>query len=305
MGNAEGDADRDLWGRGSRRWLCLVWKYVRAGRVGGRENHTMMRRRFATHWHTLEAYTWRPLMQRARERDAWAWGSGLTDWRCSFLAAVLESAYWWGLDLHAEHNRTGELRAAVDELRNLDRELQDRAGQMAALFERRGELRERFNLTTEAPGPPDLWDVLTEVASWPQYRGTLGDPAAGLSGLVRYMRQTTRPTPDLADVLGAYAASVHGEPVALHPEDREALAKRQGARAGAWPEHLRVLFAALASPELMWRDRRGREASALDCFTPAALSTLANVAAGFDPFDGGPPALGVEAVEKALQRFRD
>jgi hypothetical protein len=264
-----------------------------------------MRRRFAVHWPTLEAETFRPLIQRARERDADRWGAGMLDWRHGFLAAVLEVAYWWGIEAETEPGRAAELRAAVDELHGIDRELRDLAGRMADLFERGADLRNRFALAAEwsAPGP-DLAALLEEVAQWPRYRSTCLDPAAGLEALLRYWNGTTRPTPSLADLLAALAMCEPGEPAALDAADAEALTKAQGTRPGAWPERVRLLFATLADRPRQWRDHRGRMANALDCFTPAALSALANVAAGFDPYDGGPPALGVEAIEKALRRFR-
>jgi hypothetical protein len=264
-----------------------------------------MRRRFAIHWPTLEAETFRPLIQRARERDADQWGAGMPDWRHGFLAAVVEVAYWWGIDFEAEPDRTAELRAAADELRSIDRELRDLAGRMADLFERGEDLRSRFALAAEwsAPGP-DLAALLEEVAQWPRYQSTCLDPEAGLEALLRYWNGTTRPTPSLADLLAALAMCEPGEPSALDAADVEALAKAQGTRPGAWPERVRMLFATLADPAHQWRDRRGCAVTMLDCSTPAALSPLANVAAGFDPYDGGPPALGVEAIEKALRRFR-
>ena len=265
----------------------------------------MMWRRFADHWPTLEAETFRPLIQRARERDADRWGAGMLDWRHGFLAAVLEVAYWWGIDAEAEPDRTAELRAAADELRGIDRELRDLAGRMADLLERGDELRNRFTLDAEWSTPgPDLWGLLEEVAQWPRYQGTCLDPEAGLDTLLHYMRGTSRPTPVLGDLLNVLAMCEPGEPVALVAADAEALAKAQGTRPGAWPERVRLLFATFADPAHRWRDRRGHAVTMLDCCTPVALATLANVAVGFDPHDGGPPALGVEAIEKALRRFR-
>lgn len=309
MRDDEPDPDRDLWGRGSRRWRRIAWHLVRPsrGNFNGRKAHAMMWRRFADHWPTLEAETFGPLIARARERDADRWaGHGLADWRHGFLASVCAAAHWWGIDATAAPDRTAELRAAVDELRGINHELRDLAGRMADLFERGGELRDRFALEAEwtAPGP-DLWGLLEEVAERPMYRSTCLDPGAGLEPMLRYMRGTTRPTPVLADLLGVLAMCEPGEPAALDAADAEALAKSQGAQPGAWPERVRLLFATLADPAHRWRDRRGHAVTMLDCFTAPALAHLASVAAGFGPAEGdGPPALGTEAIEKALRRFR-
>lgn len=262
-----------------------------------------MRRRFAEHWVTLEAETFRPLIRRARERDAELSRFGSIDWRLSLLALVTEDAYWWGRRLAAEPAYGSRLRDAVDELHRVDLELHDLAGRMADLLERGADLRSRFAIAAEwTPPGPDLWDLLEEVAQWPRYQGTCLDSLAGLGPFLRYMRGTSRPVPELVDIFSALAACTPGEPYALYASDAELLSKGRGARPDAWPTHVRQLYAKLACLE--WDDRRGRPVSALDCFNAAMLSPLASVAAGFDPFHGGPPGLGVEAIEKALQRFR-
>ena len=300
-----GALDRDLWGPGSRRWVRMARRLVRAGRRDGHAAHKTMWHRFGAHWQTLEAETWRPLIERARERDAYQWGREMLDWRHGFLATALETAYRWGADLESEPDRTTQLRAAVDELRDINRDLLVQAARMVELFERREELRNRFTLDAEWSEPgADLWALLEEVSQWPQYRGTCLDTEAGLERVICYMQGTSRPTPTIADLLNAFAMCVSGEPVALLAGDREALAKLQGAKPGAWPERVRQLFAELSDFGHRWQDRRGHAVTLLDCFTSPALAALANVAAGFNPFDGGPPALGVEAIEKALRRYR-
>ena len=299
-----GATDADLWGAGARRWLRHVRRYVRGGRRTGLDTHRVIRRRFAEHWSTLESETWQPLMRRAHERRAGVWGAGMHDWRHGFLAIALETAYWWAFELETESGRSRELRCAVNDLRGINRKVGELAERMAELLERGAELRNRFALDAEwtAPGP-DLWGLLEAVAQ--HFPGTCLDPMARLDEFLRYMRGTTRRTPELGDLMSALARCVPGEPFALVAGDAEALGKTQGAQPDAWPTRVRQLFATLADPAHRWDYGTGRYVTMLDCFDAQSLASLACVAAGFNPYDGAPPSLGVAAIEKALSRFRD
>lgn len=288
-------------GRGARRWLRVLWVYVRRGRRSDEVVHAAVRSRFAKHWKLLESDVWRPLMERARERDAANWGHAMIDWRCNFLAIVAETAYWWAYDFETEPERTQSLRAAANELRAIDDELVDLAGDIADALDRRSEILETYGLDADWNGPgPDLWSLLEAVANLPQFQGTCLDSNAKL---LTYMRGTSRSTPHLADLMRQLENSIPGGPYAHYEIEAEALAKTKGTKPGSLPERVRLFFAALAKQE--WQDTRGCEVTALDCFSPVMLATLLRVFGGFDPHNEDKPlGLTTAAVEKALNRFR-
>ena len=241
-------------------------------------------------------------MTNAHKLNADHWGRGQDDWRCGFLAIMAESAYRWAWDIESHGDRSRKLRAAIEEMRQIDVNLQRWADQMTEALERRAELTDLLGIHADWTGPGiDVWDMLEATANRPEFMGTCLDSQAKLGTFLRYMRETTRATPELEDLLAQLAMSMPGVPYARRSEDAEALKKAKGSKAGSWPERVRVFLAKLEKQR--WRDTHGQEQNALDCFTPEMLSTLLNVMAGFNPHDGGPPALGIEAVEKALQRY--
>lgn len=294
--------DGDLWGTGARQWLRIVRGYVRQGQHEHFAAHRTMKRCFAEHWPTLVLETWQPLMRQARQRGAYVWGAGMRDWRHGFLAIALETAYWWGFECETDLNHSQELWGAVNELRGINREVGELAGRMADLLKRGTELRSRFSLDVEWTEPgPDLWGLLGDVAQ--RFPSTAGD-CQELAAAIRYMRGTTRRTPELVDLMDVLATCEPGDPIALQAADAEALRMRQGTARGDWPERVRQLFATFADPRHKWRDG-GCEVTMLDCFDAQSLATLACVAVGLDPHGNHPSALGRDAIEKALQRYRE
>lgn len=304
MTNDERDVDSDLWGSGARKWLRILWCYVRAGRRGGRETHVELRRRFATHWRALEAGTWQPAIARARERGAVRWGGRGSDWRRSFLAIVAEATYWWAWDFEVDRERRTRLRGAVKEMREIDADLSMLAQRMAVALGRRSELCEVFGIDSEWSSPGlDLWDLLEALFDAPEFLGMAGDSEDGLDIFLRLMRETPRHTPELSDLLALVARATPGEPFARREADSEALAKLQGVKAGSMPERVRILFAKLERQS--WDDWGGKTATALDCFTPETLAPLARVAVGIRPDDEETySALSLDTFARALSRYR-
>lgn len=304
MANDERDVDSDLWGSGARQWLRILRCYVRAGRRGGRETHVELRRRFATHWHTLEAETWQPVLARARARGAGRWRSWGSDWRCGFLAIVAEATYWWAWDFEVDRERTTRLRGAVNEMREIDAYLWMLALRMADALDRRSELCEAFGIDSEwSPPGLDLWDLLEALSDAPEFMGTAGDSEAGLDIFLRYMRGTSRRTPELRDLLTLVVGATAGEPFTRREPDSEALAKLQGVKAGSMPERVRILFAKLERQHS--DDWHGETATALDCFAPETLAPLARVAVGIRPDDEETySALSLDTFARALSRYR-
>jgi hypothetical protein len=299
------DPDSDLRGRGAHRWLRILWCYVRKGRGGGRDLHRLLRHRFASHWALLEREVWLPLIERSRERSADRWGKGMLDWRWGLLAIVAETAYWWARDIEADPKWPQAARDAAAEVRRLDKAVLDHAQRMAEALQQRTDVLNRFGIDADWSGPgPDLWNLLERLAELPRFMGTVGDSQAGLKTFLRYMRSTSRPTPDLADLLALlHEESVPGEPYAHDSQEAEAIAKAQGRPKDVWPERVRLFFASIE--EQHWQDRGGQEVTALDCFTPSMLATLLRVAAGFNPHDDGEPkSLLVENIERAVNRYR-
>lgn len=288
--------DGDLWGRGAEAWLP-------AAVPGPNEAADVeVRRRLTRHWATLERETWRPLMARARAADADSW-SGLIDWRCTLLSRVAEAVYCWAVEIEAAPARSQALRDGFAELRKLDREVLSLATQLAEQLRRRSELSGQFGISAEWKGPGlNLWDLIEATSMVQPFARTLGDPAAGLAPLLRYMRGTSRRKPALADLLLQVARSVPGEPVARNPGDAEVLRKGQGAQAGEWAERVRTLLAELEEP--LWCRASGATVTALDCFSAAMLTPLARAAVGFDPAVEGSKHLTSQGMEAAMKRYR-
>lgn len=188
-------------------------------------------------------------------------------------------------------------------MRRIDEGIRRAAMKMVDLIKRRRALSDRVGLGARWSGPGlDVWDLLDDASS-PHEQSVGASTATGAhTHLFDIAPSLIWSGLELEDVLRLVSESEPGQPFARDSWDAESLSKTQGAAPGAWSEHVRSFFAALAQQR--WRESSGRQATALDCFTPHMLSVLMNVAAGFDPHDGGPASMTVESIDRARRRYQ-
>lgn len=290
-----------------RRWVRYALNYVRGSARADRDRHRALRSRFAKHWDTLEKETWRPFAEAAVRNSVHRYG---TDGLNSLRAITLEAAYWWAHDIEMEPAHGAQLHAAAKELADVDKGIQSAAQDLSELLVRRSELRGNVAISSAWLGALDydtrdrldLWDIIDLVSALPQYQAWAASCEHERESFLYSARGRNEARPALRDVMACIAEASPRAPVAEYSEDREILSKTIGTKADSWAERVRTFFQQMADEA--WDTERGKTVSALGCLTARMISPLLCVASGNDPYQDSNKALMIEAVEKALQRFR-
>jgi hypothetical protein len=197
--------------------------------------------------------------------------------------AILEAAYWWGLEWRSGRAAGAAVRDAAAELKRLDAELGACAARMQTLLVQRADLRERHGLHSDWGHPGlNLLDLVREaVARRPEFAARVWRP---LDEFVRAGHVTSVPSPSLADVLTLVLEGGAGPVKAVHADDQASLVLPTGSAKDGKAASVRRFLAAV--DELAVFDEFGRELRPIEWLTGGGIGLLLSIVSGHDPESG-------------------
>ena len=286
---------RPQWTRLTALWVRPMTEHTWSERGAA---HRAIRHSLIVSWPDLEAQTWRPLYERARQAGQRLDDEGSLWGRGGLPALVLEVAYWWAIEWRSPRSATQDFQALADELRRTDADLLKCASDMRELLFRKAELSELHGVATDWTGPGlDFLDLVREVvARMPRFEARVQRP---LDEFIWAGRQTSVSHPTLADVMTLVCESVPGRVLAQSGDDRASLTIPAGSATSGKAAAVRRFFGQME--ELNMVDMAGCELRPLDWLTNRGIAVLLSSAAGFAP-DASP--FNEEQVKKLRGRYR-